>query len=640
MNILPQPKEIKKQEGIFTLNRQTAIIFDAKFAIKNSLLPLQQLSDEIENLFKFRPKLTRSSIEENSIFCSFDETLNKDDYTLTVEKTGVAIYAGSGSGLFYAIQTLRQILRTEGIQIPCLTIKDTPDFVNRGFYHDATRGKVANLATYKELADKLAFYKINQLQLYVEHTFAFTKHTDIWSCSDPLTHEEILDLDAYCLERHIELVPSLTTFGHFYMGLRSKRKEHLNELNIKGLEKEYSFPARQMHYTLDCQNPESSQLVDELIAEFAPLFSSNKFNLCCDETFDLGKGKNAKLAEEKGTGRLYMDFLIKVISSVHKQNKQPMMWGDVILSHSEYIKEIPKDVILLNWEYAESLLFKEAAGDLIVLSDSKVFKEAGLEFYNCPGVSCWNRNSSRINGVDRNIQMMAKEALENGATGFLNTDWGDYGHFNLLSASYYGTTLGAEAAWNVEAANDIKSFEDKFSIIELGDKSKKTANLLRELGDCELIEWWDLVLWVTPQDKEGGFISDNYDAKTGMTKRSIALGIDELHKAYLKSKEIVIKIQNIASQSQALDKLAYRELICGAWGVAISQAIGLRWRKSLEQDIPNDIPSNYELADELRHFEIELSELWHLRNKPSEYYRIKELIEKIAIKLDGLKNKN
>ncbi len=470
----------------------------------------------------------------------------------------------------------------------------------------------------------------------MEHTFAFVKHTDLWSCSDPLTHEEILELDTYCLQHHIELVPSLSTFGHFYMGVKSKRKEHLNELDIKASEKNFSFPARQMHYTLDCHNDESIQLIDELIAEFAPLFSSNKFNICCDETFDLGKGKNKKLAEEKGTGRLYMDFLLKVIASVHKQGKQPMMWGDVVLSHFEYIKEIPKDVIFLNWEYAESLLFKETAGDLIVLSDSKVFKDAGLEYYNCPGVSCWNRNSSRIDGVDRNIKMMAKEAYENGGTGLVNTDWGDYGHFNLLSASYYGMTLGAEASWNVTAAQDINLFEDKFAEIELGDKSKEIPKLLRELGNCELIEWWDLVSWVTKRDKDGGFVDSNYDSNTNFTKRGLGYTVDTLFNAYSKSKIIIIKMQNIASQSKTSDELAYRELLCGAWGVVIAQGIGLRWKSALGESVPEEIPSYYELADELRNFEVELSKLWHLRNKPSEYYRIKEHINKVAMKLECL----
>ena len=46
------------------------------------------------------------------------------------------------------------------------------------------------------------------------------------------------------------------------------------------------------HYTLDASAPESLEFVRQMIDEFIPLFTSNKFNICCDETFDLGKGKN------------------------------------------------------------------------------------------------------------------------------------------------------------------------------------------------------------------------------------------------------------------------------------------------------------------------------------------------------------
>ena len=55
----------------------------------------------------------------------------------------------------------------------------------------------------------MAYYKMNQLQLYIEHTFLFRDFSEIWRDDTPLTAEEIMELDQYCLERGIELVPSL-----------------------------------------------------------------------------------------------------------------------------------------------------------------------------------------------------------------------------------------------------------------------------------------------------------------------------------------------------------------------------------------------------------------------------------------------
>lgn len=75
---------------------------------------------------------------------------------------------------------------------------------------DISRSKVPTLATLRDLAGRLASWKINQLQLYMEHTFPYTGHEDVWRDASPISPDEILSLDAYCRERHIELVPTRT----------------------------------------------------------------------------------------------------------------------------------------------------------------------------------------------------------------------------------------------------------------------------------------------------------------------------------------------------------------------------------------------------------------------------------------------
>ena len=184
------------------------------------------------------------------------------------------------------------------------------------------------------------------MQLYIEHTFAFEDMSEVWRDKDPITAEEILILDEYCKKRHIELIPSLATFGHLYEVLRTKSYEDLCELE-NSRESEYSYIDRMAHHTLDVSNNKSLELVYNMLNEFIPLFSSNKFNICCDETFDLGKGKSKYIAEEIGNGKLYVDFLNKVISYVKNHNKTVLFWGDVILNHKELLKDIPEDTICL-----------------------------------------------------------------------------------------------------------------------------------------------------------------------------------------------------------------------------------------------------------------------------------------------------
>ena len=67
--------------------------------------------------------------------------------------------------------TLRQLLREHGRKLPCLIASDYPDFPHRGVMLDISRGRVPNLNTLLELVEQLADFKINELQLYTEHTF-------------------------------------------------------------------------------------------------------------------------------------------------------------------------------------------------------------------------------------------------------------------------------------------------------------------------------------------------------------------------------------------------------------------------------------------------------------------------------------
>ena len=64
----------------------------------------------------------------------------------------------------------------------------------------------------------------------MEHTFLFAGFSEVWRDDTPLTPEDILELDAYCRKRHMELIPSIACFGHLYKVLRTRTYRHLCEL--------------------------------------------------------------------------------------------------------------------------------------------------------------------------------------------------------------------------------------------------------------------------------------------------------------------------------------------------------------------------------------------------------------------------
>jgi len=111
----------------------------------------------------------------------------------------------------------------------CIDINDWPDFPNRGVLLDISRDKVPTMKTLYELVDLLSEWKINQFQLYTEHTFAYRNHGVVWDKAGPMTGEEILALDMYCRERFVELVPNQNSFAHMERWLKHKEYLHLAE---------------------------------------------------------------------------------------------------------------------------------------------------------------------------------------------------------------------------------------------------------------------------------------------------------------------------------------------------------------------------------------------------------------------------
>jgi len=536
---------------------------------------------------------------------------SQQSYTLTVDRDAIVITGNGGSGLYYGIQTLRQLIRNFGADIPCLRIEDSPSLEYRGFYHDITRGKVPTLETLKELADRLSFYKINQLQLYVEHSFAFRKHSEIWTDSDPLTAEDILELDEYCRKRSIELVPSLSSFGHLYHALVSRSFRHLNEYD--GIpEGPFTWTDRMAHYTLDASAPESLGFVREMIDEFIPLFTSDKFNICCDETFDLGKGKNSALAADIGEGKLYLYFVRELIEHLRSRKKKVMMWGDMLLHYPEIIGEIPKNVVILNWNYAPD-------------ADEDGFRkisEAGLKQYVCPGVQGWNKLLNSIDTATANIGRLAEYAKTYGAVGMLNTDWGDFGHINALAGSMPGAIYGAGLSWNLDRPG--QPTDEEISVMEYGDRSGKIVGLVRELSRQPVMDWYDVVLWYYAS---AGYDTGSYGNAEHIRERLLGLDAAAARSAYDRIMELSGEISALAGSVYEDRKNDIREIICAADGLALFQALLLVIKKELlEQAAAEPVLSPGELAVRLEYWFSGYKAVWRTRNKESELFRIKEVI--------------
>jgi hypothetical protein len=393
-----------------------------------------------------------------------------DGYTLSIAKHGVTIRYREEGGLRAAAATLRQLLREHGRRLPLLAVRDWADFPRRGFMLDISRGRVPKLQTLLDLVEHLADFKLNEFQLYIEHTFAYRRCKRVWRDWGALSGAEIRQLDRRCRELGIELVPNQNSFGHLRQWLEYPPFKKLGEVDMpyEGADGTYlRYPT-----TLAPNHPGTLPFLRGLYDELLPHFTSRRFNVGCDETWDLGRGQSKALCETLGKGRVYVDFLKKVQREVSARGRQMMFWGDIILHHPELIRELPSDIIALNWGYEANHPFERETG---------LFAKSRMAFYVCPGTSTWMTLVGRHDNAFENLRHAARAGRRHGAIGYLNTDWGDGGHPQPLAVSYLPILAGAALSWCG------RTFDEKLLVPVLSrdvfcDSTQRAASAALALG--------------------------------------------------------------------------------------------------------------------------------------------------------------
>ena len=608
--LIPAPKKIQMVEGEFCMPYTGRIAADPS-CDRQVLEFAGILKDAILEQAGFSYSISPETERGTAVLIQ-DSALGEQEYRLEILKEQIRITGGSPSAVLYGIQTLRQILSQRGGCLPCLEIRDCPDLEHRGLYHDVGRGRIPKLSWLKELADTLSCYKINELQLYVEHSYLFPANSEVWRDDTPLTAEDILELDQYCLSRGIELVPSLSSFGHLYKLLSSKTYRHLCEMENAG-EDPFSFIGRMEHHTIDVTNPESLSKVKEMIREFMGLFTSRKFNICADETFDLGKGRNRARAEKEGTARMYMDYVKALCEFLVSKGRTPMLWGDVMLAFPELVKELPKGSICLNWGYAPTQ----------TEDSTRTYAQVGVNQYVCPGVSGWNQFINLQEASYQNISRMCGYGKKYGCKGMLNTDWGDFGHINHPDFGIPGMIYGAAASWNVEGLPSYEELNRQISLLEFGDHSEKITGLTGTLAVQDSFGWRSAVY---------------YKERWGQLPREDCLKVlleetPDIRKAQEKNQQIRQCVRELTRCTAAVDPHMRRRIqpyLLAAEGMEIFNHIGSivleqaeggeSWENREEERSPE------KLAAALENWYYQYRLLWHTVSRESELYRIGEVI--------------
>lgn len=476
--LLPKPRSVISRSGTYRLTGGANITCQGDPA---SLLPIaRRLQQALWETQRVGGTLRAGALENDgspngaTITLAPDQDIPAQGYRLRIADDGIHVVAGDAAGAYYCVMTLMQMLRQCEGALPAGEIEDSPDLPSRGVMLDISRSKVPTLETLFDLVDMFSEWKINHLELYTEHTFAYENHREVWAQASPMTKEDILRLDAYCRERFVELVPNQNSFGHMHHWLERTRYNHLAECP-DGFELTWQGQTRQMPpFSLNPTDRRSVEFMGELFSELLPQFSSKKLNVGCDETWDVGKGRSAQAVEEKGVGRVYLEYVLAIHELVKRHQRTMHYWGDIIIQHPDLVPELPRDAVVLEWGYEADHPFEEHGAE---------FARSGIPFFVCPGTSSWNTIAGRTDNCLGNVRNATENGLRHGAVGLLNTDWGDNGHIQYLPVSYLGFAAGAALPWCCGTNRD----EDFISALDLHvfrDEARVMGRLSYELGNA------------------------------------------------------------------------------------------------------------------------------------------------------------
>jgi hypothetical protein len=363
-----------------------------------------------------------------------------EGYHLEILASGIRLNAGDPHGVLYGAQTLRQIAAQYPDELPHLEITDSPDLPVRGFMLDVSRTRVPTQGELLTLIRALGRLRVNQLQLYVEHTFAFRGHEDAWKDASPLTAAEIRELDDACTELGIELVPNLNTFGHMERWLRHPRYRAMAECPegwihpLTGQFKEFPGTLRPDQASVD--------FAGALLDDYLPNFRSRQVNIGGDEPWELGQGFSKQAVAERGKHRVYLDHLKKLCALGRDRGRIVQFWGDILLEDLALAQDAPADAVPVVWGYDAGHPFKEQCGRL---------RELGRAYLVAPGTSAWQSFTGRLDNVLSNQSEAVGAAVRHEARGILLTTWGDNGHHQPWPTAWLPMAAGLAQAWGFAA---------------------------------------------------------------------------------------------------------------------------------------------------------------------------------------------
>jgi hexosaminidase len=506
LKLIPAPKEVQLHTGSFRVRPTTRILVEFGHQAEDRIAA-ETLAEEIHDQsglkITIRGEKSEAKQEPSAIVLARLEderikeflaskglkanSIGDQGYLLFSDASHLIVAANTGQGLFYGVQTLRQLLHADGhgLTCPAVSIRDWPSLEWRGVQDDISRGPIPTEDFMKHQIRTLAAYKVNLFGLYMEQVFDFASQPLVAPKEAALTPQEINALVDYAKQLYVTILPEQQTFGHLH---------HMLKYEI------YSDVAERPHgHVLTPTKEQSYDIIKAMYSDLVPLFPGPFLHVGGDETFELGRGQTGARAAEVGLGRVYLEHMQKVSGVLQPYHKQLMFWGDIAVKYPQLLSILPKDMIAVPWDYDAKPSF-----DGII----KPYRDAGLRVVVAPGANNWSQVWPNLDVAFVNIRNFVRDGQKLGAVGMLNTTWNDDGE-SLYGMAWPALIFGAAAGWQ-SAESDIDQFKDSYdwAFYRNSDATFRGAleNLDRgheALAKINVDDETDDLFWVDPFTPEG-----------------------------------------------------------------------------------------------------------------------------------------
>ncbi|HET7695752.1 MAG TPA: beta-N-acetylhexosaminidase [Vicinamibacterales bacterium] len=334
--LIPLPKQLDLASGApFAIGASTVIgVTSADPAAARSA---RELAEWIRRATGLR--LGSQASAGNRIDIAIDparQALGPEGYELTIEAQRLALSAAAPAGLFYGVQTLRQLLppwaeheavlfpQPRTVTLPALRIVDTPRFAWRGAMLDVARHFFAP-DDVKRYIDLLALHKMNRLHLHLSDDQGWRIEIRKWpdltakggatevggTPGGFYTQEQYKDLVAYAAERFITIVPEIDMPGHTNAALSSYPALNCNR------QAPPPFTGTDVGFSSLCvDNEDTYRFIDDVVGEIAALTPGPYFHMGGDEVKTLEPEK-------------YRAFVERVQSIVQKHGREMIGWDEI-----------------------------------------------------------------------------------------------------------------------------------------------------------------------------------------------------------------------------------------------------------------------------------------------------------------------